>query len=88
MYLAFDDPIQTYQQAKMTLVKHQICVSFSFFIAEVRVLNSLVLHPILLQSRMAAQLKDLSCCTLYCTGMNLHFLQPEAYLFHLCCESA
>ncbi len=27
-------------------------------------------------------------CALYCTDMNLYFLQPEAYSFHFWCERA
>jgi len=61
-------------------------VFFFFFIAEVRVFNFLLLRHFLLQSRMAAQLKALFNCTLYSTGVNLHFLQ--AYSFHFWCEKA
>jgi len=46
--LTFDDPIQPYQEAKMTLDKQHICLHFVIFF-------------------------------LLLTGMNLHFLQPEAY---------
>ncbi len=42
------------------------------------VLNFLLLHHIL----HAICLR----CALYCTDMNLHFLQPEAYSFHFWCE--